>query len=486
MNNNSDDLTSRLRQSLNARDSAPLLSDDLVSGASSRTAPRIVSRKRSLQFAGAATFAVAAATVGVLVVASPFQQGPLFTASGATGETNALGAAEDSQTDMRMINWIDYHYEAGAGLSNEGGSGHVYQLKRSGSYESVLNAVADTLSVDGNVVKSSYFDATYPTYVVGPEDGTAPSISISWAGTGSWWYNNPAAYPAVVCSIAEEGEATGENTGENTEETEICSSPEITENLAPSESEARALALEIFEATGLDVSASDIRVTADEWQTTATGSLVVDGVQTALDWSVAWSPLGTISYAYGQSIEVVDRGSYDTISAADAVERLSDWRWYGGAGPEYQGGAMMYAADSSRSVQSTVEEDAPAEEPTDGPTSEPSSEPGTGGGTDPGTEPGTDPEPAPTVLPTEEPVVEPIPEPIPEPTPEVVVVTVEKAEKTLLLMWDSEGNGWLVPGFAMPHPEGWWNTVVSLIDGVIELPEPILIEPYTEGGVVID
>ena len=197
MNNNSDDLSSRLRQSLNARGAAPDLSDDLVSGASRRTAPRIVSRKRSLQLAGAATFAVAAATVGALVIASPFQQAPLFTASGASGDTTALGAAEDAQSDMRIGIWIDYRYVAGEGLSDQGGNGHVYQLKRSGTAEGVLVDVADALGVDGEVKKSSYFDATYPSYVVGPEDGTAPSVSISWTGTGSWWYNDPTAYPAT-------------------------------------------------------------------------------------------------------------------------------------------------------------------------------------------------------------------------------------------------------------------------------------------------
>ena len=59
-------------------------------------------------------------------------------------------------------------------------------------------------------------------------------------------------------------------------------------------------------------------------------------------------------------------------------------------------------------------------------------------------------------------------------------MTVEKAEATLLLLWDAEGNAWLVPGYAMQQPEGWWNAVVSLVEGVIALPEPIdpgMIEP---------
>lgn len=68
--------------------------------------------------------------------------------------------------------------------------------------------------------------------------------------------------------------------------------------------------------------------------------------------------------------------------------------------------------------------------------------------------------------------------PEPMPTPETVTVTLEKAEATLLLMWDADGNAWLVPGFAYENPEqGFWTSVVSLVDGVIALPEPVEVEP---------
>jgi len=83
--------------------------------------------------------------------------------------------------------------------------------------------------------------------------------------------------------------------------------------------------------------------------------------------------------------------------------------------------------------------------------------------------------------------IDPLPtEPVPLPTPETVVVTVDTAEATLLLMWDSAGNAWLVPGFAMQQPEGWWNSVVSLVEGVIELPDPVAVEPYPIDTEVLD
>jgi hypothetical protein len=67
--------------------------------------------------------------------------------------------------------------------------------------------------------------------------------------------------------------------------------------------------------------------------------------------------------------------------------------------------------------------------------------------------------------------------PEPMPTPEVVDVTIDNATPTLLLLWDVDGNAWLVPGYAMQMEEGWFNAVVSLIEGIIALPEPMVIEP---------
>ena len=216
------------------------------------------------------------------------------------------------------------------------------------------------LGLDGDVTEASYSSADYPSYVVGPEDGSAASLNLTWSGTGSWWYTDPAASPAPVCTLVPLLAEDGSTTSETYEE---CLQPEIpaSESLAPSTDEARALAAEIFDATGFDVDASDIRVTADSWQTIASASLTVDGVATALEASVAWSPLGEISWASGHSVEVVARGEHDTVSPVSAVDRLTDWRWFGAAGPDYSGGAVAFAADSglARDAAVAADPDAP-------------------------------------------------------------------------------------------------------------------------------
>ncbi len=447
MNANNDDISNRLRASLGATE-APALGADIVTGAAERPAPRIVHRGRNAAITGGLTLVAAAAVTTALVVTSPFQQAPLFTAASG-GSTQEMSASADS----RLMVWTNYEYVPGDGLSTDSGSGHVYQLQRVGEPTEIAAAVAAALGVEGDVSESTYSTDEYPTYVVGPEDGTAPSVTVGWSGTGDWWYNDPAAYPQTFSCDAEG----------------VCVDIPVTENLAPSESEARGIAAEIFAATGFDVDADDIRVTADEWQTVASASLVVDGTETALDWSIGWGTTGLISFAYGHSVDVVDKGSYGTVSAHDSVARLADWRWFGAAGPEYQTGMNLLAASDLARTEDVPTTDVPVEEaPSVDPTEVPAEpvEP-----TDPATsEPA--PEPDPTLV---DPPVDPLPEPMP--TPETVVVTVEEANETLLLVWDADGNAWLVPGFAMPHPDGWFNSVISLVEGVITLPEPMAIEP---------
>ncbi|TFD73273.1 hypothetical protein [Cryobacterium fucosi] len=509
-NGNGDtNVDARLRRSLGARGATPELSPDLITSAQAREVPRLVNRQRRLQAAGGATLAIAAVTVGALVVSLPTQRAPLFLAassgmSAATGggaQSSSLKMATDAATsEMRIAPWIDYRYEAGSGLSREAGSGSVYQLKRAGTAESRLRDVAGALGVAGEPTKAMYSDPAYPTWMVGPEDGSAPSVTISWSGTGDWWYNDPTSTPRVVCAAAPVADAADAAGGPAIDVLPACEVPPVPAeaSLAPSEAEARAQARALFGKTGLEVSAGDIRVTADPWQTVATANLTVDGTQTALEWTVAWASSGKIAWASGHSIEVVDRGSFGTISATDAVARLSDYRWFGTAGPEFQGGMRIFADGMLRSTDATGSPSGGKEPVPQGvdPRDNPIIEPGPGKTEEPSVDPTAEPVPAPTpvepaVPPTVEPLpepptVEPLPEPLPEPSPEplpvpekpkVVVVKVDKATRTLLMMWDAEGDAWLVPGFAMEHPDGWWNTIVSLDDGVIQLPEPSQIEP---------
>jgi hypothetical protein len=102
---------------------------------------------------------------------------------------------------------------------------------------------------------------------------------------------------------------------------------------------------------------------------------------------------------------------------------------------------------------------------------------------EPYTEPATEPEESETEQPVEpEPGISASPTPVdpaptenPEPAPiepEVITLTVVSAEAALLSIWDAAGDVWLVPGFILVNDQGWWSSIISLIEGVIALPEP--------------
>jgi hypothetical protein len=90
----------------------------------------------------------------------------------------------------------------------------------------------------------------------------------------------------------------------------------------------------------------------------------------------------------------------------------------------------------------------------------------------PGEEPSVDPTVEPTVEPTEAPMPLPNESELP-----VETVTIDSAKPALLMVWDQSGVAWLVPGVALTGIDSWWQTVITLVEGVIQLPEPIDVMP---------
>ena len=529
MNSLPDELGDRLRKSLDAGP-APELSTDLVTGAPHRAAPKLTDPRRNIQLAGGVAAVVAVLTVVALVVVPGVGRAPLFTAAASASELGATSASEPTSGLMRI--WADYRYHAGAGLSTSGGTGQVYQLTLPGSGSDRARSLAAVFGLSGiaitgpgtvtngsgTVTSSNTPGAVSPEWTVGSSDGTSPSLDLTWSGTGEWWFNNPTANPAEACpptigagggSTGAVGGGSGEVSGSSSGSTgsiaptiggpvvpPVCVAAPVPAgpSKAPAGAQARAQAQKLFASTGLDVAADDIQLTSDSFQTTATANLVVGGVATALRWGVTWSNAGPISSAYGQSVAVVSRGSFHTISPSDAVARLSDSRWFGSAGPPYQDLVRVFAADGAGSGASSATGVVPltgtvATPPT--PVPAPSA---TGAPTPlPTALPTGVPTGSPTAVPTAVPTASPTAVPVPEPTvtgppvtgppvtgPPVIDVTVTKAEPTLLLLSDSTGGSWLVPGYAMQVQDSQWMSVVSLVPGVIQLP----VIPTAQPGVI--
>ena len=375
-----------------------------------------------------------AAVVAVALVITSTPQ-PLIQLSGMQGARNNESAAAqmDVGSDKMMMPFNYFEFLAGPNLSDEPGKGQVYKLVRQSTPEEVLKNVAAVLGVSGSIKKYPDFAEGNPGYFFGQSDdpwgydSKNAVISLWWLGTASWNYSNPIAFPDSVCEETDEA-------GNCVAYQQFQPTPE----LLPTEAEAVAKALEVFNATGLQVSASDIRVEISEWGVNASASMSVGGQPTNLEWYLGWSSTGEISYAGGHSVAAESMGTFDTVSALAAVDRLSDWRWSGSpSGIFYQ------------RFQSTVSiEPAPYVRDNAAGVSE-GSEPGSAGDSSIGDEP--------------------MPGPMPE--PQTLTLTILESESALLSVWDANGEVWLVPGWILINDQGWFGAVISVIEGVIELPK---------------
>ena len=382
-------------------------------------------RKLPLKVKILSTGVVLTAAVISIALVSSFSAQPIIqlAASPGGGESRSTMMSESSDDKMMIMPFTTYSYVAGADLSSEKGSWQVYKLVRTGNPESLLANLAQVFGIEGSVKKYPDFSDENPGYFFGESedpwgaDNLNPLVSLWWSGTGSWNYYNPGDIGASSSSCVET-----DPDGACQEWTEILPTPE----LLPTRAEAISKALEIFGATGLSMTESDLRIDYSEWGVYISAAMKVDGQPTSIEWYIGWSSTGEISFAGGHSVVAEAVGTFDTISAVQAVERLDDWRWFGSAATsfydKYQGDSAGISVRSEETIEPGVTE---PEEPTE---------------------------------------------------PEMITITIISAERALVSIWDAVGDVWLVPGLIMVNDQGWLSSVISVVDGVIALPEPSIVE----------
>jgi hypothetical protein len=351
-------------------------------------------------------------------------------AGGPKGMAESSSSLADSDQKIGMPNPFSYEYVAGANLSDQGGKGQVYQAELVGDPATVLGRVARAMGIDGTVSEAEYSTPDYPTYQIGSVDGISSSATITWTGTGNWWFSNPAAYPMPKCleeAKTEDGQA-------------YCSRYEeltATPGLLPSEVAMKAAAQKIFSSVGAPAQLGEITTYRDDYSAYATAPLQVAGQDTPFEWSVSWGSNGSIGSVSGHSVKFVPRGEFETVSAKAAVARIVDWRYSGGVASSLwskYSSAIPVASPLVRTADDAV-----------------SAEPGVN------QEPDVTQE-QPDV--TQEPPVE----------PKKVTVEINQAESALVSIWAADGSVWLVPGFILVGDQGSMSPVFSLVDGVVKMP----------------
>lgn len=276
-------------------------------------------------WAAISSVAAAAVLVTALGVGQLTPKAPLIQLSAGTTQPESslkMGTgAEGATKDMMMRAPIEY--QASNALSSNGTNGHVYELKVVGDARSIARRAAEAMNFSGTESYQAEWDSAV---IEGKKDENGyplESVNASGTGTGSWSYWSGST---------------------------VFSDEKVV--VPVSNASATEQALEIFSATGLEVSAADVRVSRDDYGMSASADLKIDGMQTGLVWSVHWNGEGEIDSAWGHSVELIDRGEFSNVSPVAAVERLSKFGYWSGVSETFytQVGSKVYSYESAEAV----------------------------------------------------------------------------------------------------------------------------------------
>lgn len=317
-------------------------------------------------------------------------------AAGAPDSSAPMAAGKDSARGIYPGGWYGRTVFTGSGLSTATGSATAYGFDAT----SVGNAqtaarIAAALGVAGDP------RVEWGSWVVGPNDGTGPSVSVYGSGTVDFSYYDPTRDP---WQCGQTGGGSDGSTGggavppaepkvdpsppdappgdaarvEGTTAVGVATLPAPAPGVCdpgttPTGDAAIAEAREALTAAGIDVSAAQVAVDDSQTKTGDTPGAayvsvnfqqVVDGQLTGYGWWVSLVGDGVQS-ASGPLAPLVQLGSYDVISAAQAVDRLNDPR-FGSSG-----GVIAYATDTG-----VAEPGMAVAEPSQDPTIPPAATPG--------------------------------------------------------------------------------------------------------------
>ena len=412
---------------------APELNESVVARAA-------LSNRRGFTSFRVARLTMAAASLSIVGLAATTlslnlgsANAPLFelaSAGSSQAQMSTGQSAESSPMVSDKMFWqpFSYNYVAGE-LSTATGQGKVYQAELVGDPISILNNLAKVFGFSSEPKLDDWSSPEFPSYSI-QEDSR--SLNLYFSGTGGWYYSSWSDYD-YGCPAVESTESISGDESEKVEEPQYCE-PKPTPELIPSDSEMIAQALEIYSAIGVNLDSSTARIYRDDWSSSISFPNIQNGIETGQDYYLGWGMDGKLSYASGSSFRLIERGDFDTISAFDSVARIADGRWFGGAPNSYYQLAME---STEAAVLPTNRDSMIGDEGFD----------------------------------SEEQV---------DIEPEVIDLIVNRSEVVTLTVYDANGNLWFVPGYLLFNDQGWFDSIISLEEGVIALPEPVDFEimPY--------
>lgn len=372
-----------------------------------------------------------------LIVSSAFSGGGLPTIAFGGGSGN-LAAASESGKSMDAMWWGNYTFTLAEGVDIPAGAGDVWRWSQPS--RSDVDVLMRRLKLTGDVKKlGKDLGGGWSVAADDPAYPDATQLSVGLNGSWYWWKSDSSLTisAAVDCVKPVDPDGTVNDTKEC-----VYQEPAPAKNL-PSDEEARAKAESLLSLGG-EYKVTDIW--RDKWSVYLTANYVLpDGTLTGVYAGIGFGENGVMTSASGQLGALEKVGSYPTISARDAVARLS---------------SGMISARSGIEVDDVVSPPL-AEVAGDGPTSDDS---GSGEGSS-GSGGATEPAPAPD-KPTPEPV-DPIVIEEPYEIPEVEV-TLTKVKVTYSTMWGADNYIWVLPTYEYTDSNGGIWTAVAIADQYLE------------------
>ncbi|HYI34471.1 MAG TPA: hypothetical protein VEX88_13510 [Glaciibacter sp.] len=230
---------------------------------------------------------------------------------------SGLGGAESAQSKMGAADMM-HPYGFGRnsfsskGLSTATGVASAYTFDaRAASNADEVTALAAALGIEGTV------ELKDGAWMVGPQDGTAPSLSVSLDGILRFYFTDPLINP-WKCGMSEQPVAP------DAVVVEPCDPPSD----LPGEDAAIDAMRSIIAATGRDPGAFEFA--SETWEGSYTRNAqawpVVDGQRIDQGWSLELTAAGVHSVS-GALAGIVPLSDYPVVSEQQGFERLSDPRF---------------------------------------------------------------------------------------------------------------------------------------------------------------
>jgi hypothetical protein len=291
-------------------------------------------------------------------------------------------AAGATAADMRIAPGFGMRAVFSAsGLADDATTGHAWALDAASVFSADTAArVASALGVAGEPTQQ------YGAWTVGPQNGTAPNVTVQPDGSASVSYYDPTRDPwACTASATDQpdaGVSDGAATTEGGAELQPTIAPELLDPAlpvvpgptcdpalgdAPAGDAAVAATRDLLAALGVDPAGFEYEVgdPGTPKASVVSAYQVVDGQRTGLSWSLTLVD-GGVQSLYGSLAPLVDLGEYPVVGAATAVERLNDPRF----GSGYGGVMPLARAETADGATTDV---APSADPTVPATAQPGS-----------------------------------------------------------------------------------------------------------------